>query len=124
MSKFEVLFSRDADGLYIDMTPDSNQPSIYRNKDIMGVFALSKRLPRGSLMVSSKGLQGVVADSVPVGAKVVLVQEVEGILIQVAETESLDGSWLFTNIRNSETHAIAFKEGYNAGIVANIDMEV
>lgn len=124
MSKLEFDLDHDADGVYLSMTEDSNLPSIYHNHNTMDIFGLTRRMQKGVLTVSSDGLQGVLADGVPVGAKVILVQNVDGVLVQVAGTESLDGSWLFTNIRNSKTHAIAFKEGYNAGIVANIDMEV
>lgn len=123
MSKLEFDLDRDANGVYLSMTEDSNLPSIYHNHNTMDIFGLTRRMQKGVLTVSSDGLQGVLADGVPVGAKVILVQTVDGVLVEVAKTESLDGSWSFANIHALETHALAFKEGYNAGIVANIDME-
>lgn len=123
MYKFNLLSGFNEDNTFISLAPGSNLPDEYNNIGIYGIAAILRRRPAGDLTVSSKGLEGVVADSTPVSASVYLIQETEGVLVEVAKTESLDGSWIIDQVHNQKTHAIAFKKDFNAGITANIIMD-
>lgn len=75
---------------------------------------------KGNRRIASDGLQGVIADDLPVGATVILLQQHQGVLVEVGRTVSLDGSYSFNDVANKPTFALAVKDGYNAGIVAGI----
>jgi hypothetical protein len=75
---------------------------------------------KGNHRIASDGLQGVIADDLPVGATVILLQQHQGVLVEVGRTISADGSYNFNDVGNKPTYAVAVKDGYNAGIVAGI----
>lgn len=77
----------------------------------------------GNKRIGSDGLMGAIVDGAPTSANIVLIQEHHGILVEVARLETEDGSYMFTKLAGKKTHAIALKEGFNAGITADIQPE-
>lgn len=78
---------------------------------------------RGTKRIISDGLSGVIADGAPSSATVVLLQEYQGMLFEVARVDSPDGAYFFSGLNDKEIHAVAFKQGHNAGISAHIQPE-
>lgn len=77
----------------------------------------------GSLaLVQSNGAFGVVADGLPTAGTVVLLQERNKVLVEVGRLNTGDGTWAFEVPQGAPTHAVAFSDGYNAGVAAFIDM--
>ena len=74
----------------------------------------------GKKRLASDGLMGVIIDGAPTDATIVLLQEFNGMLVEVGRVQSPDGSYLFEHLKDYPTHIVAMKEGYNAGIVANV----
>lgn len=77
----------------------------------------------GVKRMQSDGLNGVTANGVPVSAQVILIQEHQGIHIEVHRTNSSDGSWSANGLPDVNTLAIAIKADFNAGITADIAPE-
>lgn len=74
----------------------------------------------GKKRLASDGLMGAIIDGAPTDATIVLLQEFNGMLVEVGRVQSPDGSYLFEHLKDYPTHIVAMKEGYNAGIVANV----
>lgn len=81
---------------------------------------MSRLLYRGNKKLQSDGLLGVVSENVPTAATVVLIQEQQGHYIEVGRMASTDGAWAIAQLQDKPTHAIALKDGFNAGITAYI----
>lgn len=77
----------------------------------------------GKKRLASDGLRGVIADNSPIDATVVVLQDHGGFLVEVARTESSDGSWLIENLPDATSHTLALREGFNAGVIANLKPE-
>ncbi|MFW1993723.1 hypothetical protein ACG904_02020 [Acinetobacter guillouiae] len=74
--------------------------------------------------LTSDGHNGIIAQDLPIDGRVIILQIVGDRYMQVGSTDTVTGEWSISNLRNSESIAIAFKEGYNAGIVSGIVPEV
>lgn len=71
--------------------------------------------------LKSDGLSGIVANNTPVSARVVILQEINGLYTEVGRGDSIDGSWEIRNLPSKPSIAIALKSSYNAGVVSGLD---
>ncbi|MFN4367311.1 MAG: hypothetical protein ACK4GA_06830 [Acinetobacter sp.] len=101
----------------------SDQPNGLDFGSIYDPYSISKILYEGDCQIKSDGLSGVVQEGIPVSALVVLFQEHQGKMIEVGRMDSTDGSWHIHGLKKKATHAVAFKAGFNAGVIANITPE-
>lgn len=92
---------------------DSNSV-IYSIAPILLLNSISKK------RLKSDGLKGIVDGEIPVSAKVIVLQEINGFYTEVGRTNSSDGSWEINNLSKKTSIAIALKEGYNAGISSGL----
>lgn len=120
---FGVSFSMDTDTEYALGIEYVNVPNVYDTVTVLDPQAVIARSYSGNKRIQSDGLRGVIADSSPIDATVVIVQEHNGILVEVARTVSADGSWSFENLPDAKSHAIAFRETFNAGITSGLQPE-
>ena len=122
--KLECSF--DHQGLDGVMTVHCHYPkeiNTYLHNNVMDISAVISRSFHGNKRIQSDGLRGVIADSSPIDATVVIMQEHNGVLVEIARTTSPDGSWSFENLPNAKSHAIAFRETFNAGITSGLQPE-
>lgn len=70
--------------------------------------------------LKSDGLSGIVDGSTPVSGKVVVLQKVNGLYIEVGRAVTTDGSWEVKQLPNKPSIAIALKDNYNAGVVSGL----
>lgn len=85
--------------------------------EIPAIVALHRT---GKKRIKSDGLMGAIIDGAPTEAIIVLLQEFNGMLVEVGRVQSPDGSYLFEHLKDYPTHIVAMKDGFNAGIVANV----
>lgn len=71
--------------------------------------------------LKSDGLSGIVANNTPVSARVVILQEINGLYTEVGRGDSIDGSWEIGNLPSKPSIAIALKSSHNAGVVSGLD---
>ncbi|WP_336020668.1 hypothetical protein [Acinetobacter bereziniae] len=117
--KNELLISDESIEIRYDLT--SFGLSIYDHHNIDGLHPFLHLIQsQGNKQISSNGLMGVVADGVPVSAKVVLIQEIDGLLFEVGSTLTEDGAWNVKQLNDLSTICIAIKEGYNTGTVSQV----
>ena len=98
-------------------TPTYNAFDFTSVGEIPALVALHRT---GKKRLASDGLMGAIIDGAPTDATIVLLQEFNGMLVEVGRVQSPDGSYLFEHLKDYPTHIVAMKEGYNAGIVANV----
>lgn len=118
--KIETKLTFDGEGLFLEVTKGQFQKNKYSHNSPDSLAGIVSRMTGGKGVIISDGLEGVIAEGSPTPATVVLLQNIGGIYVEVAKVESLDGSWRVEDLRQVATHAVAFKENYNAGIVADI----
>lgn len=70
--------------------------------------------------LASDGYEGIVADNLPSDGTVIVFQVIGDRYVEVGRTETTTGEWQVTNLRPSQSLAVAIKEGYNAGIVGGL----
>jgi hypothetical protein len=117
--KNELIISDEIIEIRYDLT--SFGLSIYDHHNIDGLQPFLHLIQsQGNKQISSNGLMGVVADGVPVSAKVVLIQEIDGLLFEVGSTLTEDGAWNVKQLNDFNTICIAIKEGYNSGTVSQV----
>lgn len=113
-----------ATGDHLEFVLDAlNGTNVCDNNQFYEPAVIVQQMYKGNKRIQSDGLRGVIADSSPIDATVVILQEQNGLLIEVARTSSADGSWSFTNLADAKSHAIAFRETFNAGITSNLQPE-
>lgn len=118
--KIDTTMSFDGEGLFLELGKNRFQKNKYSHISLDSLSGIVSRMTGGKGVIISDGLEGIIADGSPTAATVVLLQNIGGIYVEVAKVESLDGSWRVEDLRQISTHAVAFKENYNAGIVADI----
>lgn len=123
MNSLNAVHSFDAEAVYMCLRPNQFSKLSYGGLGLMSAASIIRRERKGRSSVASDGLKGVLADGVPVSATIIVLQEREGVLIEVQRIQSADGSWSMAELREQKTHALAFKDGFNAGIIANIELE-
>ena len=70
--------------------------------------------------LASDGYEGIVADNLPSDGTVVILQVLGDRYMEVGRAATTTGEWQITNLRPSQSLAVAIKEGYNAGIVGGL----
>lgn len=75
---------------------------------------------RGKHRLASDGLLGAIVDGAPASATILVLQEHNGVYVEVGRVVTEDGSYDFNTLADRLTHVVAFKDGFNAGITANI----
>lgn len=83
-------------------------------------ITMEKYWAQGGGRLQSDGLFGVTADGVPTGAVVRVLQERDGVLMEVARSVTTDGSWAFSALPGKESIVLAEAEGRNAGVISKI----
>lgn len=71
-------------------------------------------------LLASDGYEGIVADNLPSDGTVVILQVHGDRYMEVGRAATTTGEWQITNLRPSQSLAVAIKEGYNAGIVGGL----
>lgn len=94
--------------------------NVYGTSHLFELKPIIGKLASGVGRIHSDGLRGVVANSKPVAATVVVLQEHGGVLIEVARVNSSDGAWSFDSLPDTTAHVLAFREGYNVGVAGYI----
>lgn len=94
--------------------------NVYDTSHLFELKPIIGKLASGVGRIHSDGLRGVVANSKPVAATVIVLQEHGGVLVEVARANSLDGAWSFDTLPNATAHVLAFREGYNVGVAGYI----
>lgn len=94
--------------------------NVYDTSHLLELKPLIGKMTSGAGRIHSDGLRGVVANSKPVAATVVVLQEHGGVLIEVARVNSSDGAWSFDSLPDTTTHVLAFRDGYNVGVAGYI----
>lgn len=118
--KIDTTMSFDGEGLFLEVVKNQFQKNKYSHNSPDSLAGIVSRMTGGKGVIISDGLEGVIAEGSPIPATVVLLQNIGGVYVEVAKVESLDGSWRVEDLCQVATHAVAFKENYNAGIVADI----
>lgn len=121
----KVQLSFENDGYDTELHFDFNRQigNVLDYSSLFDPHTMSRLLYRGNKKLQSDGLQGVIADGIPTSATVVLIQEHQGHYIEVGRMATSDGSWNISGLQDKPTHAIALKQGFNAGITAYITPE-
>lgn len=121
--RVEMSYLLDGDYAEIEFHFGREISNIMDYCNMFDPHVMANILYHGTKKIQSNGLQGVVAEDVPTSATVILIQEHQGHYIEVGRMISADGAWNIAQLQDTPTHAIALKDGFNAGITANITPE-